>query len=192
MLTGLCSSLCRILRTLCRKLRLPGDFDFQQLARLTPGYVGADLMALCREAAVSAVNRVLLERQEGSQESPAPAERTPESVQPETQPPEGLDGCVVEPHTGNQEMRDASPAVEEEVQPSSGTTSVQVATEVSHAIGHVHSTQSSLMGIQARWEIKPQCSSELPALAVFWQNGCIAISPNSFRWKDLSDSTFLV
>uniref|UniRef100_I3K5Y1 Nuclear VCP like n=1 Tax=Oreochromis niloticus TaxID=8128 RepID=I3K5Y1_ORENI len=51
----------RILRTLCRKLKLPEDFDYQQLARLTPGYVGADLMALCREAAMSAVNRVLLE-----------------------------------------------------------------------------------------------------------------------------------
>lgn len=53
----------RILKTLCRKLKLPEDFDYQQLARLTPGYVGADLMALCREAAMSAVNRVLLELQ---------------------------------------------------------------------------------------------------------------------------------
>lgn len=51
----------RILKTLCRKLKLPEDFDYRQLARLTPGYVGADLMALCREAAMSAVNRVLLE-----------------------------------------------------------------------------------------------------------------------------------
>lgn len=46
---------------MCRKLKLPKDFDYQQLARLTPGYVGADLMALCREAAMSAVNRVLLD-----------------------------------------------------------------------------------------------------------------------------------
>uniref|UniRef100_A0AAR2J4J7 AAA+ ATPase domain-containing protein n=1 Tax=Pygocentrus nattereri TaxID=42514 RepID=A0AAR2J4J7_PYGNA len=52
----------RILKTLCRKLKLPADFDFRQLARLTPGYVGADLMALCREAAMSAVNRVLLQQ----------------------------------------------------------------------------------------------------------------------------------
>ncbi|XP_008279730.1 nuclear valosin-containing protein-like isoform X1 [Stegastes partitus] len=51
----------RILKTLCRKLKLPEDFDYQKLARLTPGYVGADLMALCREAAMSAVNRILLE-----------------------------------------------------------------------------------------------------------------------------------
>jgi len=46
---------------LCRKLKLQEDFDYQKLARLTPGYVGADLMALCREAAMSAVSRVLLE-----------------------------------------------------------------------------------------------------------------------------------
>ncbi|XP_062864853.1 nuclear valosin-containing protein-like isoform X3 [Trichomycterus rosablanca] len=52
----------RILQTLCRRLKLPAEFDFLKLARLTPGYVGADLMALCREAAMSAVNRVLLRR----------------------------------------------------------------------------------------------------------------------------------
>lgn len=56
------SSSIRILKTLCRKLKLPEDFDYQQLARLTPGYVGADLMALCREAAMSSVNRVLLKK----------------------------------------------------------------------------------------------------------------------------------
>ncbi|KAF1501092.1 Nuclear valosin-containing protein-like, partial [Megadyptes antipodes antipodes] len=50
----------KILRTLCRKLKLPESFEFRHLARLTPGYVGADLMALCREAAVCTVNRVLI------------------------------------------------------------------------------------------------------------------------------------
>jgi len=50
----------RILRTLCRKLKLPESFDFRHLAHLTPGYVGADLMALCREAAICTVNRVLI------------------------------------------------------------------------------------------------------------------------------------
>ncbi|KAM4772494.1 nuclear valosin-containing protein-like [Rhinophrynus dorsalis] len=60
----------RILQTLCRKLKLPESFDFQRLAHLTPGYVGADLMALCREAAMCAVNRVLiqLKRQERPEE----------------------------------------------------------------------------------------------------------------------------
>uniref|UniRef100_A0AC11BT51 Nuclear VCP like n=1 Tax=Ovis aries TaxID=9940 RepID=A0AC11BT51_SHEEP len=53
----------RILQTLCRKLRLPETFHFRHLAHLTPGFVGADLMALCREAAMCAVNRVLMELQ---------------------------------------------------------------------------------------------------------------------------------
>ncbi|NXN64583.1 NVL protein, partial [Himantopus himantopus] len=50
----------KILRTLCRKLKLPESFEFHHLARLTPGYVGADLMALCREAAMCTVNRILI------------------------------------------------------------------------------------------------------------------------------------
>ena len=48
----------RILRVLTRKLRLQGDFDFETLARGTPGFVGADLVALTKEAAMVAVNRI--------------------------------------------------------------------------------------------------------------------------------------
>lgn len=48
---------CRILRVLSQKLRLEEDFSFTLLARLTPGFVGADLMSLTREAALIAVNR---------------------------------------------------------------------------------------------------------------------------------------
>ncbi|NXJ25458.1 NVL protein, partial [Dicrurus megarhynchus] len=56
----------KILQTLCRKLKLPESFEFRHLARLTPGYVGADLMALCREAAMCTVNRVLMTSEEQS------------------------------------------------------------------------------------------------------------------------------
>ncbi|KAM9212349.1 nuclear valosin-containing protein-like isoform 3-T4 [Dugong dugon] len=59
----------RILQTLCRKLKLPEAFHFHHLAHLTPGFVGADLMALCREAAMCAVSRVLMKLQE-QQKSP--------------------------------------------------------------------------------------------------------------------------
>ncbi|XP_072526569.1 nuclear valosin-containing protein-like isoform X1 [Salminus brasiliensis] len=76
----------RILQTLCRKLRLPADFDFRQLARLTPGFVGADLMALCREAAMIAVNRVLLQQLETG--SPASNDIDPSPHTPELQAPE--------------------------------------------------------------------------------------------------------
>ncbi|XP_036133685.1 nuclear valosin-containing protein-like [Molossus molossus] len=60
----------RILQTLCRKLRLPETFSFRHLAHLTPGFVGADLMALCREAAMCAVSRVLMQLQDTQRKDP--------------------------------------------------------------------------------------------------------------------------
>lgn len=48
----------KILRVLCRKLRLSGDFDFRDLAKKTPGFVGADLSALTSEAGRAAINRI--------------------------------------------------------------------------------------------------------------------------------------
>ncbi|XP_059268904.1 nuclear valosin-containing protein-like [Mustela nigripes] len=67
----------RILRTLCRKLRLPESFPFCHLAHLTPGFVGADLMALCREAAMGAVSRVLMAWQEQQTMDPKTAVSPP-------------------------------------------------------------------------------------------------------------------
>ncbi|XP_061173136.1 nuclear valosin-containing protein-like [Saccostrea echinata] len=48
----------RILQVLCRNLTLSPDFNLESIAKNTPGYVGADLTALTREAAMLAVNRV--------------------------------------------------------------------------------------------------------------------------------------
>ncbi|KAL6101420.1 nvl [Pungitius sinensis] len=82
----------RILKTLCRKLKLQEDFDYQQLARLTPGYVGADLMALCREAAMSAVSRVLLEirgRSQSHTSTSEPLRTDGETTDITPVPPEG-------------------------------------------------------------------------------------------------------
>jgi ribosome biogenesis ATPase len=47
-----------ILRTMTKGMRLSGDFDFKTLARRTPGYVGADVRSLTKEAAVIAINRI--------------------------------------------------------------------------------------------------------------------------------------
>lgn len=47
-----------ILRVLTRRLRLAGDFDFAAVAKRTPGFVGADLAALMKEAAALAVKRI--------------------------------------------------------------------------------------------------------------------------------------
>ncbi|PWN97817.1 AAA-domain-containing protein [Tilletiopsis washingtonensis] len=49
---------CRILRVLSASLRLEGDFDFRALAKATPGYVGADLVALTAAAGILAVKRI--------------------------------------------------------------------------------------------------------------------------------------
>ena len=49
----------RILKVICRDLRLAPDFDFDQIASLTPGFVGADIQALAREAAMCAVDRLV-------------------------------------------------------------------------------------------------------------------------------------
>ncbi|KOO29026.1 vesicular transport protein, partial [Chrysochromulina tobinii] len=48
----------RILRVLCERMRLAGDLDLGALAKRCNGFVGADLAALCKEAAVVAVNRI--------------------------------------------------------------------------------------------------------------------------------------
>lgn len=39
-------------------MTLGGDVDFQQIAKKTPGFVGADLSSLTKEAAVVAINRI--------------------------------------------------------------------------------------------------------------------------------------
>ncbi|XP_022624790.1 nuclear valosin-containing protein-like isoform X3 [Seriola dumerili] len=98
----------RILKTLCRKLKLLEDFDYQQLARLTPGYVGADLMALCREAVMNAVNRVLMKIRGApqSQSQSSTEELLTSSAQTEAA---GTDGDV-----GEQQTKDVNPAPQEE------------------------------------------------------------------------------
>ncbi|XP_031452204.1 nuclear valosin-containing protein-like [Phasianus colchicus] len=68
----------KILQTLCRKLKLPESFDFLHLAHLTPGYVGADLMALCREAAMCTVNRVLIKSEKQQRKYAQAGENTAE------------------------------------------------------------------------------------------------------------------
>ena len=47
-----------ILKTMTKNMRLDGDFSFKELARKTPGYVGADVRSLTKEAAVIAINRI--------------------------------------------------------------------------------------------------------------------------------------
>lgn len=48
----------KILQTMTKRMRLSGDFNFKLLARKTPGFVGADIHSLAKEAAVVAINRI--------------------------------------------------------------------------------------------------------------------------------------
>lgn len=65
----------RILEVLSRKMKLAGDFNFAEIAQKTPGFVGADLSALTKEAAVLTINRIFhtLE-EEKTEEVAAPTE----------------------------------------------------------------------------------------------------------------------
>lgn len=70
----------RILRVLCAKLRLEGDFDYSSLAKATPGYVGADLSALTGAAGVIAVKRIFKEISEGTLTLPDAPETTNDNI----------------------------------------------------------------------------------------------------------------
>ncbi|KNZ73383.1 hypothetical protein J132_07682 [Termitomyces sp. J132] len=72
----------KILKVLCAKLRLAGDFDFAALAKATPGYVGADLSALTGAAGIIAVKRIFKQLSEGTlalpDAIPLPMQPTPD------------------------------------------------------------------------------------------------------------------
>eukprot|EP00350_Pseudokeronopsis_sp_OXSARD2_P005115 CAMPEP_0170541384 /NCGR_PEP_ID=MMETSP0211-20121228/1126_1 /TAXON_ID=311385 /ORGANISM="Pseudokeronopsis sp., Strain OXSARD2" /LENGTH=64 /DNA_ID=CAMNT_0010844087 /DNA_START=1208 /DNA_END=1402 /DNA_ORIENTATION=+ len=45
-------------------MKLEQEFGFQEIARLSPGYVGADLFTLCKEASIIAVERIIKQREQ--------------------------------------------------------------------------------------------------------------------------------
>ncbi|XP_052871682.1 nuclear valosin-containing protein-like [Anopheles cruzii] len=53
----------QILKIICRKLKMANDLDYGELAKLTPGYVGADLLALATRAANTAIKRLFTEQE---------------------------------------------------------------------------------------------------------------------------------
>lgn len=55
-----------ILQVICKRLTIGYPFDFDYLGALTPGYVGADLLALASRAASIAVKRAFTEKQRES------------------------------------------------------------------------------------------------------------------------------
>lgn len=53
----------QILQIIARDLKLERPFDFDEMAALTPGYVGADLLALATRAASTAIKRTITEKE---------------------------------------------------------------------------------------------------------------------------------
>mmetsp|Transcript_32370 Transcript_32370/g.49533 ORF Transcript_32370/g.49533 Transcript_32370/m.49533 type:complete len:423 (+) Transcript_32370:996-2264(+) len=59
-----------ILKILTKKMRLRTEFDFSQLIKYTPGYVGADIQTLCKEASIIAVQRIVGQLGDNEEEEP--------------------------------------------------------------------------------------------------------------------------
>ena len=47
------------MKVLTKGMRLRNDFPFEELVKFTPGYVGADLQTLIKEASILAVERAI-------------------------------------------------------------------------------------------------------------------------------------
>lgn len=63
-------------QVMASKMTLGGDVNFQQVAKKTPGFVGADLSSLTKEAAVVAINRIFTRLRAVT---PSPTATSPES-----------------------------------------------------------------------------------------------------------------
>ncbi|KAG2147748.1 P-loop containing nucleoside triphosphate hydrolase protein [Suillus bovinus] len=77
----------KILRVLCAKLRLDGDFNFTAFAKATPGYVGADLSALTGAAGVIAVKRIFKQLTDGTLVLPEAPENIGQDIPMAVDPP---------------------------------------------------------------------------------------------------------
>lgn len=78
-------SRAQILQIISRNLKLERPFNFDEMASLTPGYVGADLLALATRAASTAIKRIITEKEMLSLE---------ESMTKESKPIETLEKVV--------------------------------------------------------------------------------------------------
>lgn len=86
----------QILRSLTGKLKISGDVEWKDLARKTPGYVGADLKALTREAAAVAINRIFGIRENRQMDTGASEDSTSRATQFQAFSPEELEGFAIE------------------------------------------------------------------------------------------------
>ncbi|KAL5346079.1 Ribosome biogenesis ATPase rix7 [Pseudogymnoascus australis] len=78
----------KILRALTQKLVLPDDFDFLQLAKMTPGFVGADLNDVVSVAGTEAMKRMMTALKQRVVDTPLTPSAPPTDHAGET-PPDG-------------------------------------------------------------------------------------------------------
>lgn len=71
------------MQVITRKLSKGDDIDFKTIARLTPGFVGADLHALAKEASIVAIRRIFSELENATAQDPSALATEP---QPQPQP----------------------------------------------------------------------------------------------------------
>lgn len=64
----------QILRVVCRNLNVHPEMDWKQLATSTPGYVGADMLALASEAGMIAAGKLFKKMEEGQPTGPEATE----------------------------------------------------------------------------------------------------------------------
>lgn len=82
---------CEILRIICKSLRLESFFDFDLIASLTPGFVGADLLALATRAGLLAIKKLLHDKQENAlKESATKVDKPCSNDAPEVSLEDGL------------------------------------------------------------------------------------------------------
>lgn len=96
-----------MLRVLCRGLRLGGGVDVCAVARATPGYVGADLSALTKEAAALAVARAFKDLEVSNTAAEASRRSAPHVATGVAAEPAALP-CDVEMHERNDDAVDVT------------------------------------------------------------------------------------
>jgi len=96
----------KIFRVISRGLKLEANFSFELLAKLTPGYVGADLQALVREAAVQSVTDILTNQ---SKQSVEPMEQDTTKVSTEIPGKSSPDVVTMDVDTKSETLSIVSP-----------------------------------------------------------------------------------
>lgn len=72
----------QILHIIARNLKIERPFDFDEMAALTPGYVGADLLALATRAASTAIKRVITDKETIELQNSLTISEKPEVIEP--------------------------------------------------------------------------------------------------------------